>query len=436
MFYYISSVAIILFEVICCTIFFESFCNKVKEYKKYKKICLIIALVVADFICALFLSQWLIVKKIAVILIMTAAMKLYFKISLRKAAVFSFLYQGLLLLVDYLAYSINSTLFFTQDMPVQESELAGSMVIVLGKIILFLCIMIIKNRFAKKKTDLLIDSEWIRFLFFPIFTIIIIVAITMIFKYVENHTQAMVLYLIAFGMVGMNVFVYYLINSIIERELELHEKKLFEMQVRNQMEMYNSISENFEKQKRKSHEFKNHILCIEGLIKEKQYNKLEKYVGNISSDLNNEKNAINTNHTIINAILNTKYQEALGKQIVFVCKVNDLSEINLSDEDIVVLLANLLNNAIEACESCTEKRILKLKFIKEEQNIVLSVKNSFSQPLFYKNNEIVTSKTLEPQEHGIGIKNILKVVEKYNGSYVIQNDDKDFFFSILFPIAN
>ena len=434
MFYYIISIAIILFEVICCTIFFESFCNKAKENKKYKKICLITGLVVADFICALFLSQWLIVKLAAVILIMLFSMRWYFRISIGKAAVFSCLYQGLLLLVDYLAYSINNTIFLTPDMSVQESEIAGNMVIVLAKIILFLCVIIIKKYFGKKKAEILVDSEWIRFLFFPVFTIVIISAITMTFKYVENPTQAMVLYLMAFGMVGMNIFVYYLINSIMEREMELHEKKIFEMQVKNQIDMYNSISDNFERQKQKSHEFKNHILCIEGLLKEKQYAKLERYVCDINDVLSNEKNAINTNNAIVNAILNTKYQEAISKQIVFVCKVNDLSEISFNDGDIVVLLANLLNNAIEACESCVENRVLKLKFVKEEENIVLSVKNSFSKPLIYKNNELATSKTFAPEEHGVGIKNIIRVVEKYNGSYVIKNDDKEFYFSILIPI--
>lgn len=388
----------------------------------------------ADFACALFLSQWLIVKLAVITLITAISMKWYFKISIGRSIVFSFLFVGLLMLVDYIAYSINNTIFLTPDMPAQESELAGSMVIVLAKIILFLCVIIIKKYFGKKKAELLVDSEWIRFLFFPVFTIVMIAAITMTFKYVESSTQAMVLYLMAFGMVGMNIFVYYLINNIMEREMELHEKKIFEIQVKNQLEMYNSISDNFERQKQKSHEFKNHILCIEGLLKEKQYAKLESYVYDISSVLSNEKNAINTNNAIVNAILNTKYQEAISKQIVFVCKVNDLSEINLNDEDIVVLLANLLNNAIEACESCVENRVLKLKFVKEEENIVLSVKNTYSKPLIYKNNEIVTSKILAPEEHGVGIKNIIRVVEKYNGSYVIQHDNIEFFFSILIPI--
>ena len=91
-------------------------------------------------------------------------------------------------------------------------------------------------------------------------------------------------------------------------------------------------------------------MCIESLLEAHEYDKASKYVRNISNTFIGEKNVINTNHVIINAILNTKYQEAISKNIVFVFKVNDLSKIVIKDEDLVVILANLLNNAIEACE--------------------------------------------------------------------------------------
>ena len=55
-------------------------------------------------------------------------------------------------------------------------------------------------------------------------------------------------------------------------------------------------------------------------------------------------------------------------------RINDLSKIVIEDEDLVVILANLLNNAIEACEKCEEKKTIKLKFVIEENLIVLSVK--------------------------------------------------------------
>lgn len=137
---------------------------------------------------------------------------------------------------------------------------------------------------------------------------------------------------------------------------------------------------------------------------------------------------------IVNAILNTKYQEAISKHIVFVFKVNDLSRIGIDDEDLVVVLVNLLNNAIEACEKCEEKKIIKFKFMVEDELIILSVKNTYNQPLVYDNDEIRNSKTVEPEAHGVGIKNIIRIVEKYEGEYVIQDNDKEFYFSLIIPI--
>ena len=200
MFYLFSSIAMIVFEVICCTLFFDSFCDKPKENKFVKKILLVTVLTILYFLCALFFSSSLFVKQIAVIFVATLAMMLYYKISIKRAFVFSFLYQGLLLLVDYVAYSVNSTIFMTEDIVTQEYRLVESLVIVLGKIFLFLCVLVIKNKFGKKSAGVLVDSEWLRFLFFPTFTIIIISAITMTFQYVEDQRQAIVLYIIAFGL--------------------------------------------------------------------------------------------------------------------------------------------------------------------------------------------------------------------------------------------
>ena len=63
--------------------------------------------------------------------------------------------------------------------------------------------------------------------------------------------------------------------------------------------------------------------------------------------------------------------------------------------------------------------------------ILISVKNTYNGKLEIKGGEIQTSKLYEIDEHGIGIKNIIDVIEKYQGSYVIQNDKEEFNFSIL-----
>lgn len=101
--------------------------------------------------------------------------------------------------------------------------------------------------------------------------------------------QANVLYSISLGLAVMNIFVYFLINDIVTSEAKLHEKEVLGLQFKNQIDMYRSISENYEIQKKKSHEFKNHILCIESLLKAHEYDEASKYVRNISNTFIGEK---------------------------------------------------------------------------------------------------------------------------------------------------
>lgn len=432
MFDSLPNVLMILFEVFCCKIFYEIF-GKVR-YKGWINAVQLILLIGSVYGVARGLENIFVLKQIVIILLFAAFMFWHMKISIKKSLILAVLYQGLLLIVDYIAFLIYSSgLFSNGESTGLQYMLENVLVVLLGKVLLYFSVLIIKKKFGEKSTEMLADSEWLKFLFFPIFTIAIIVAMFSGFGYTETTEQIYFLFIIAFGMAGMNILEFYLINDIIEREIKLHENEIFQIQVKNQTEMYRSISENFDGQKRKTHEYKNQIVCIESLLGNRKYQELEKYIKEIYGHLDKELDAINTNNVIVNAILNTKYQEADAKGIVFVFRVNDLSQIRIKDEDVVTILSNLLNNAIEACEKCDDKKVIKLKFVNEDEMIIIAVKNTFSHPICYENGEIKSSKISRAEEHGIGIKNIIKTIEKYNGSYIIEDDRNEFYFSIIIP---
>lgn len=116
---------------------------------------------------------------------------------------------------------------------------------------------------------------------------------------------------------------------------------------------------------------------------------------------------------------------------VFVVTANDLSGIWLEDQDIVVILSNLLDNAIEAAQTCEKKRVLRLKMILEE-DLIISVQNTYSGNTEIVDGKLHTSKP-DKEEHGIGIPNIIEAVEKYQGAYAIKAEHGEFLFSILIP---
>lgn len=431
MFDFMQNVLLIFVEAMCCGSFFESFGEM--RHKGWMNFIQVLLLWGSMCLYSYGLSGYFVPRQMAAIAVFSAFMLWHVRISPKKSFALAILFEALLLAMDYLAYLIIGRLFLGRALSERQYGNEAVLVYLLEKVTLFFLILIIRRQFGEKSRETMLDTEWLRLLFFPVFTIAAISAMLAVFRYIETEEQASLLFVIAFGLAGMNILVFYLINDIVEREKEMHENKVFQIQAKNQMEMYRSISESFDSQKRKTHEYRNQISCIESLLEKKQYSRLEEYVRKISGSLNHEPDAINTNNVIVNAILNTKYREAEAKGIVFVLRVNDLSRLEMEDEDVVTVLSNLLNNAIEACEACEGKKVIKLKFVREDGMTVIAVKNTFKNDVIYENGEMKSTKTTNVNEHGVGVGNVIKAIEKYGGEYAIEAKDKEFFFSIIIP---
>lgn len=101
----------------------------------------------------------------------------------------------------------------------------------------------------------------------------------------------------------------------------------------------------------------------------------------------------------------------------------------MPEEDLVTLLTNPLDNAIEACEKIINKTI-QFKMVIEDDQLVLSVRNPVSSPVLIKSNTIVTSKK-DSVYHGIGLSNVDAVVRKYHGTSVLKCEDGWFTFAAI-----
>ena len=103
MFTYFFQLVIIIFEAICCNLFYDAFAKKI-EIKKSQKVLLMLSLICCYYLCDYFLSDIkLILKMTLVVLAAVIIMSFYFEISIKKSVIFALLYQGLSIIVDYIA---------------------------------------------------------------------------------------------------------------------------------------------------------------------------------------------------------------------------------------------------------------------------------------------------------------------------------------------
>lgn len=429
---YVYSIFLVIWEVLCCKLFMEIFNSKRKYKNRIVPASVLAGLILLYYLASCILYNYLWMKQIAIVLLLSIAMHLLFENSYIKSTVLAMIYQGLVLITDCVMLLVVGKIFPSLSIEILETSTVAISISLVCKMMLLCVVLLLKRKIGHKQGDMLTDVEWLRLLTVPIITMISVIAMDLKFNISRDIRQDDTLMYIALGMAGMNIIVFYLINDIMEREQIIRKDILFREKVKNEMDMYYAVSENLDRQRKRTHEFKNQIACIASLADSEKYAELKDYIRKIDSNLKLHMDMVDTNNVIVNAILNTKYKEALEKQIVFVLKVNDLSEMGLPDEDIVVILSNLLNNAIEACVAC-EKKVIKLKFVLEENELVISVKNSMQKIPIKENGKFVTGKTKEPEEHGVGIGNIIQTIEKHDGKYAIEYDEDIFSFTIMIP---
>ncbi len=416
--------------IILCKIFLETFAKRRSGHVSYT-IVLLGVLSVLEYVLSIFLSDFMIPKAVIIILLGTIVMSCIFEEKLLRILGLILLFQGLCFATDYISWAFLNNVFASIQQDYTLTTNMQMFMAIISQILLFCILLVIKKRFVKQDFAMLTRMEWLRVMVFPVFTIISTISMSVYFGFSTNVEQKNMLLCIAFGMLIMNILLFYLIGDILKREAGLRKEALFRKQVKSEIEMYQQISENYNQQRKREHEFRNQMLVIGALVKDRKLDMLEDYLSKWEEKPENRIDYFDTNHVIVNVVLNTKYQEARDKGIAFVVKINDLSKIQIQDEDVVIILSNLLNNAIEACESCKEK-VIKIKLVKEKRQTVISVINTFGLEPVLSGGEYQTTKE-NKAAHGIGIHNIKETVGKYGGSCVIKHNEHLFQFIIVIP---
>lgn len=175
------------------------------------------------------------------------------------------------------------------------------------------------------------------------------------------------------------------------------------------------------------HDYKNNLFSINMLIKNGRYNDAEEFIKNLNNDLELTKNRFNSGNYMIDAILSEKAEkcEKDGIEIEFDGRACDKE---IDNNTICTIFSNAVDNAVRAC---TEIAPCKIKITSElkTNGITIRFRNPVKEKVIIKNNSVKTTKS-DKVNHGLGISNIRKAAQKYNGYADVKCDDKEFTLEI------
>ena len=137
-----------------------------------------------------------------------------------------------------------------------------------------------------------------------------------------------------------------------------------------------------------------------------------------------------TGITTLDFMLNIKKRKMDTVNIEFFLDAK-VSEIPMEDADFIVVLGNLLDNAIEAAEQCRkENRKIWMSIQNINEMFLMNLKNTCETEPIEKNNKFVTHKK-NADRHGLGVESVRRIMEKYQGEISFEYENGFFEVSII-----
>ncbi len=234
----------------------------------------------------------------------------------------------------------------------------------------------------------------------------------------------------SFILIVANAAALYLLDSLDQNAAARQELALMNQSMALQTENYEALEKSYRAQRTASHEYKHQLQVIGDLLKAGHTQEAQEYIEQLQAQETTRIFAANSKHPIIDAILNEKYQCAKENNIDITYRVNDLSGLKIPNDALVVLLSNLLDNAVEGCLRLGGNRVIECSLILEDE-LLFSVRNT-SPPVEILDGHIETSKKPKA-EHGYGLNAIRRVIQQLNGEYVIDYTKPWFQFTAELP---
>lgn len=428
----IVSVAITFVEIIAFLCLLGVFAEEKNWYKKYKVPFLLLVTLVNIAIVYL-LDSFMYIKFVVMVLFYFSLAISSFKMKRSAASALAMMYFNSVGIVEYIVAIVIFKIGLFKEISEQgQPEILQAQILLVEMIVEFMLVFICKKYKGKLKEtmNILEKREWTGIFVVSLVSLAIIAISTKESGMQENNYMDLIVALLGISIAFMYLAIVQLFVGSAKRQKHILENEAVLNRVKNETMLYHSITENMEKQSRRIHEFNNRMTAIKSMLDQGKIEELQKYVDSIEAKIKEYPQIFNTKNAIVDAIMTAKYEEMVNNNILFVHKFSELSELKIADDDLVILLSNLLNNAIEACMKA-EKKTIKMKFVVDERHIVLSVTNTFADKPSEMDGELVTSKDDELGNHGVGLKNVREIVEKYDGCCTVNFDDEWFFVAIL-----
>lgn len=181
------------------------------------------------------------------------------------------------------------------------------------------------------------------------------------------------------------------------------------------------------------HETRGHLNNLKGMLHNGEYACAEDYILRMDESMGGFELTLRTGNPVTDVIVNDKRQQCEDQGIPFRTDFHYPDSGSFDAFDVGIVLQNLLQNALEACEKVSEgERFISLAGRRKGRFLLIEVKNSFAGDLVWGADGLpVTDKKTDVSMHGIGLSSVRRIAEKYMGEMEVCPENQVFRVTVM-----
>lgn len=335
------------------------------------------------------------------------------------------------ILSEFIVYLFSSTgTFIVMQLTSDSFDLSNKISLCISRVI-YLVIAILISSSPRTKKLYIISKDIPKYIWFLI--ILSLICVSSIsdlncFPTINPSKELIVTIFVFLLVICLISIVFSLLINVASKNYYTALNSLLEKQVATQISHYEKLEKLNSDMRTFRHDYINHLSSINALIGEGCYSDAQKYIDKLTESTHRNEAIYLTGNRLADAILTDKSDSCKDfADIEFDGCITD----KIENSDICIILANSLDNAIEACKKCPKRGKISIAAQIRQGYWTMTMRN----PTVSSDSEGIMKTSKEDEKnHGFGLLSIEKAVKKYDGTMAVSIKDGMFEMAVVMKI--